>query len=125
MKKTIFFILTLLFGLMFIQAGLNKFFNFFPMPEEIAEETMRDFSAIMEIVWLYPLMAAAEILGGILVIIPKTRALGALILVPMMVGILLAHTVVDNNGLVMALIMALILGWIIYEERGKYRPLIG
>lgn len=125
MKKTILFILSLLFGLMFIQAGLNKFFNFFPLPEDIPEDIMRDFAAIMEIIWLYPLIAVAEIIGGILVIVPKTRALGALVLFPVMVGILLTNFLVDTSGVAIALVMAIVLGWILYENRKKYSVLIG
>lgn len=125
MKKTILFILSLLFGLMFLQAGLNKFFNFFPLPENIPEETMRDFTAIMEIEWLYPLIAITEMVGGLLVIFPKTRSLGALVLLPVMVGILLANSLVDTSGLVIALAMAIILAWILYENRKKYAVLVG
>lgn len=125
MKKTILFILSLLLGLLFLQAGLNKFLNFAPIPEDIPQEVLKDATALMEIIWLLPLIAAAEILGGILLVIPKTRALGALILIPIMVGILLTHTMVDTSGLILALAMAAIMGWIIYENRNKYRTLIG
>jgi len=33
MKKKILFVLSLLFGLMFINSGLNKFFNYLPSPK--------------------------------------------------------------------------------------------
>src|SRR5690606_39490825 len=99
MKRKILFTLSLLMGLMFIQAGLNKFLNFAPVPEDIPEEVMKDFVAITEIVWLISLIAVAEILGGILVIFSMTRALGALVLFPVMVVILLAHCLVNSIGL--------------------------
>ncbi|MEE1964294.1 DoxX family membrane protein [Allomuricauda taeanensis] len=122
MKNKILFILALLFGLMFANAGLNKFLNYMPMPEEMPEALLKDFQAMMEISWLLPLVGLAELIGGILVIIPKTRALGALIILPVMVGILLVNTVVDTSGFVIALVLAIILGWIMYENRHKYRP---
>ncbi len=122
MKSKILFILALLFGLMFANAGLNKFLNYMPMPEEMPEALLKDFQAMMEISWLLPLVGLAELIGGILVIIPKTRALGALIILPVMVGILLVNTVVDTSGFVIALVLAIILGWIMYENRHKYRP---
>ncbi|MDC6385827.1 DoxX family membrane protein [Flagellimonas taeanensis] len=123
MKNKILFILALLFGLMFANAGLNKFLNYMPMPEEMPEALLKDFQAMMEISWLLPLVGLAELIGGILVIIPKTRALGALIILPVMVGILLVNTVVDTSGFVIALVLAIILGWIMYENRYKYRPI--
>jgi uncharacterized membrane protein YphA (DoxX/SURF4 family) len=123
MKSKILFILALLFGLMFANAGLNKFLNYMPMPEEMPEALLKDFQAMMEISWLLPLVGLEELIGGILVIIPKTRALGALIILPVMVGILLVNTVVDTSGFVIALVLAIILGWIMYENRHKYRPI--
>ncbi|WP_036383800.1 DoxX family membrane protein [Muricauda sp. MAR_2010_75] len=125
MKKKILFVLALLFGLMFTNAGLDKFFHYMPMPEEMPEELVSDFQAFMEIAWLLPLVALAELVGGILIIIPKTRALGALIILPVMVGILLVNTVVNTSGLIIALVLAAILGWIMYENRDKYRPIFG
>jgi len=94
-----------------------------PPPEDMPEALMKDFQAIMEISWLMPLIAVAEILGGLLVIIPKTRAFGALIILPVMVGILLVNTVVDTSGLVIALPLAAILFWILIENRHKYRSI--
>lgn len=124
MKNKILFVLSLLFGLMFINAGLNKFFFYMPMPEDAPAEGMKDFAAMMEISWLLPLIAVAEIVGGVFVIIPKTRALGALIIFPVMVGILLTHIFVDTTTLPIAAVLAAILGWIMYENREKYFPII-
>jgi putative oxidoreductase len=78
----------------------------------------------MEISWLLPLVAIAEIFGGILFIIPKTRALGAVIICPVMVGILLAHILVDTSALPVALILLAILVWVMYENKEKYLPMI-
>lgn len=124
MKNTILFILCLLFGLMFINAGLNKFFNYMPIPENIPPETMKDFGAMVEISWLMPLLAAVEIIGGLLFIIPRTRALGALVILPVMVGILLSHIFVAPSGLPAALVLTVVLIWAMYEHRLKYAPLL-
>lgn len=110
---------------MFINAGLNKFLNYLPPPEAMPEEVMNDFQAMIEIVWLIPLIAITEIVGGLLVIIPKTRALGALVILPVMTGILMVHFIVDPSGLPIALPLAAILVWILIENRQKYRVLIG
>ena len=123
MKKIILFILSLLFGLMFINGGLNKFFNYMPVPEDIPPEPLKDFRAMMEISWLMPLLATVEIIGGILFIIPRTRALGALVILPVMVGILLSHITVAPSGLPVALIMTAVLLWVMYENWEKYMPL--
>jgi putative oxidoreductase len=124
MKSKILFVVSLLFGLMFINGGLNKFFNYMPMPENAPMEGMKDFAAMMEINWLLPLIAIAEIFGGILFIIPKTRALGAIIICPVMAGILLAHILVDTSALPVAIILLGVLVWVMYENREKYLPMI-
>jgi uncharacterized membrane protein YphA (DoxX/SURF4 family) len=124
MKNKILFVVCLLFGLMFINSGLNKFFNYMPMPENMPEDTMKMFTGMMAITWLMPLVAIAEIVGGILVIIPKYRALGAIIILPVMVGIVLTHLMVAPEGLPMALILFAINIWVIVENREKYMPMI-
>jgi hypothetical protein len=61
---------------MFINSGLNKFFNYMPMPENMDPEMMKDIGALMEISWLMPLIGFAEVVGGILIVLPKTKSLG-------------------------------------------------
>src|SRR5476651_1991809 len=98
MKNKILFVVSLLFGLMFINAGLNKFFNYMPMPKDIPENMMKLMSAFMQISWLMPLVGIAEILGGILIIPTKSRALGAIIIFPVMIGILLTNIINSPTG---------------------------
>jgi putative oxidoreductase len=124
MKKKILFGVSLLFGLMFINAGLNKFFNYMPVPNDLPENLMRVMKAFMEITWLMPLIAIAEIVGGILFITNKYRALGAIIILPVMIGILLTHITVAPSGLPMALVLLAIELWVIIENREKYLPMI-
>ena len=125
MKKKIIFVLSLLFGLMFINAGLNKFLNYMPVPADLPEKMQKMMAAFMEIGWLMPLVGFAEIIGGILFIIPKTRALGAIIIFPVMIGILLTNCLVAPSGLPIALVLLAINVWVIFENRQKYLPMIG
>jgi len=125
MKQKIIFVLSLLFGLMFINAGLNKFFNYMPYdPKDVPEAMMKDMGAFMEIVWLMPLIAVAEIVGGLLFIFPKTRALGAIVIFPVMVGIMLTHIIVAPATLAIALVLFAINLWVIFENREKYLPMV-
>ncbi|MBA9076901.1 DoxX family protein [Rufibacter quisquiliarum] len=124
MKQKLLTGLSLLFGLLLINGGLNKFFNYMPVPENLPEELVKDSTALMEIAWLMPLIGFAEVLGGILIIFPKTRALGALVIFPVMVGVLLTHLLVEPTGLPIALVIWAILLWIIYENRKKYLPMV-
>ena len=48
MKKKILFVVSLLFGLMFINSGLNKIFNYIPVPENMPENMVKLMAAMME-----------------------------------------------------------------------------
>jgi uncharacterized membrane protein YphA (DoxX/SURF4 family) len=124
MKKKILFGVSLLFGLLFINSGLNKFFNYMPMPKDMPEKMMKVMGAFMEIGWLFPLIAIAEITGGILFLTNKFRALGAIILFPVLVGILLTHILIEPSGLPLAIVLLGIELWVIVENREKYLPMI-
>lgn len=124
MKKKSLNLLSILFGLLLINGGLNKFLNYMPVPDNLPEALMKDNIGIMEIEWLMPLIGFAEVLGGILILFSKTRALGAIIVFPVMVGVLLTHIFVAPSGLPIALVIWSILAWIIIENRKKYLNLI-
>jgi putative oxidoreductase len=124
MKKIIFHIVSCLFALLLLNGGLNKFFNYMPIPDDLPEAFVKDNAAIAEIEWLMPLIGAAEVIGALLLLFPKTRALGLLVIFPVMVGVLLTHTIVEPSGLVMVAIIWAIMGWIIYENREKYLGLL-
>ena len=124
MKKKILFVVSLLFGLMFINSGLNKFFNYMPMPNDMPENMMKVMTAFMQIGWLMPLIAVAEIVGGVLFITNKFKALGAIIIFPILIGILLTHIIIAPSGLPIALILMSIEIWVIIENREKYLPMV-
>jgi hypothetical protein len=94
-----------------------------PMPEDMPEELMKIFGAFMTIGWLMPLVELAEILGGILFIIPKTRALGVVVIFPVMIGIILTNTI-ELSGMPIALALFAVNLWVIYENRHKYAPML-
>ncbi|NVO20820.1 MAG: DoxX family protein [Bacteroidetes bacterium] len=124
MKTKILFGISLLFGLMFINSGLNKFFNYMPMPKDMPENMMKLMGEFKEIGWLLPLIAVAEIVGGILFITNKFRALGAIVIFPVLVGILLTHLLIAPSGLPIAIALWAIELWVIIENRDKYLPMI-
>ncbi len=124
MRKKFLFAASLLFGLVFINAGLNKFFNYMPVPEDLPADSMQMFTAITQIGWLMPLIGTAEVVGGLLFFITKTRALAAVILAPVMAGILLTHLTVAPEGLPIVLPLLAIYLWAIFESRDQYLHMI-
>jgi uncharacterized membrane protein YphA (DoxX/SURF4 family) len=123
MKNKIVLVLSILFGVMMLNSGLNKFFQFMPMPEMSAEAggLMVAFAASG---WMFPLIALGEIIGGILIAVPKTRALGALVLFPIVVGIFLFHAVLDPATVGMSIVLLAINLFVIWDNKTKYMPMI-
>lgn len=95
-----------------------------PVPDNLPEALVNDSMAMMEIEWLMPLVGLAEIIGGLLILFSRTRALGVLVVFPVMVGVLLTHIFVAPSGLPIALIIWAVIIWIIYENRDKYFQLL-
>lgn len=124
MKQKILFVVCLLFGLLMINGGLDKFLHYMPMPKDMPESMIKAFTALTTITWLLPLVGFIEILGGILFIIPKTRALGAIVIFPVVIGILLTNTVTEPSGAPIALVVLAINLWVLFENREKYLPMV-
>jgi uncharacterized membrane protein YphA (DoxX/SURF4 family) len=124
MKAKVLFVLCLLTGLMFINAGLDKFFHYMPVPKDMPEKMVKAGMAMMEISWLMPLVGAVEAIGGLLLIFKKTRALGAIVILPVLVGILLTNITVAPSGLPIVLIIIAVITWVIIENWHKYLPMV-
>lgn len=123
MKNKILTVLSLLFGLMMVHSGLNKLFHYMPMPE-MNEEMMHIMGGVMAIGWILPLVAIVEIIGGVLMAIPKTRALGALVILPVMVGIVVHHLVHDVATIGISLVLFAINIWAIVANWDRYAPIV-
>lgn len=121
--KIVKFILCLLFGLIFMNAGLDKFLHYMPVPP-LEPEMQKVGEAFVTIKWLLPLVGFIELIGGLLFIIPKTRALGAIVILPVMIGIILHNAIYAPEGLAIAGVMFLINIWVIIDNREKYKDLI-
>jgi uncharacterized membrane protein YphA (DoxX/SURF4 family) len=110
---------------MLINAGLDKFFHYNPMPE-LSEEQIKIYAAFGTIGWLMPLVGAVEVIGGLLCIFSKSRALGAIVILPIMVGIVLHNVYRDPSsvGIAISAVLMLINIWIIIDNKEKYNALV-
>ena len=107
-----------LLGLLFVVFGSNFFLNFIPMPPPPPEGTpvAMFFGAFFATGYL-AFVKVLEILGGLLVAIPRTRPLGLLLLVPIIVNILAFHTFITAGAglleapLLLIVALTLFLAW--------------
>lgn len=105
-----------LLGLLFIVFGLNFFLKFIPIPSPPEGSPPAMFMGALYITGYLTFVKVMEIVGGILVAIPKTRNIGPLVLGPIIVNILCFHifltggaTLIDPVNILIALLGAFLL----------------
>jgi hypothetical protein len=88
-----------LLGLLFVVFGLNFFLKFIPMPPGPPEGSPPAlFMAALFPTGYLAFVKVLEILGGVLVAIPKTRNLGLLVLGPIIVNIIAFHVFLTGGA---------------------------
>ncbi len=111
--KILTLIIRLLLGLMFIVFGANAFLHFIPMPE-LPHNASGDFlNALFRSGYIYAI-GACEVVGGLLLLLPRFVPLGLTLLGPIVVNIVLYHVFLDPSGLGIAcvvLVLWLFLVW--------------
>ena len=90
-------IVAALFGLMFLFGGLFFFFGTLP-PGPPEDSVPGKFMAAFGPTGYMAFVKVCEIVGGALVIVPKTRNLGLLVLGPIVINILCFHGFVARGG---------------------------
>lgn len=86
-----------LLALLMIIFGLNKFLGFISV-EPPADPVAQQFMGAMFSSYLFSVVAIAEIIGGILLFIPKTKFIALLLLAPVVFNIVAFHVAHDFIG---------------------------
>jgi uncharacterized membrane protein YphA (DoxX/SURF4 family) len=93
-------IASILLGLAFVTFGVNFFLPFIPMPSDDApaDAPHQLFMAAIFPTGYLAFVKVLEILGGLLVAVPKTRNIGLLVLGPIIVNILAFHVFLTKGA---------------------------
>ena len=91
-------IIRILFGLMLVIFGLNKFLQFMPMPPmpEAAGEFM---GALVKSGYILVIVAVIEVIAGVLLLINKYQALALIVVFPIILNAFLFHLFLDIAGI--------------------------
>jgi len=116
----------ILLGLLFIMSASVVLFGMAPTPEIPAGSPVAAFMAAFGPTGYMTFVKVLELLGGILVAIPRTRNIGLLILGPILVNILAFHIFVAKDGILNPMLLgisalALFLMW---SERKSWMALV-
>lgn len=113
----------ILLGLMFIVFGLNGFLNFLnmgPMPTGLAGQFM---GALIQSHYFW-VVAALQVIGGVLLLAKRYVPLGLVLLGPVIVNILLYHIFLNPAGMGMAIAVTVLWLIVFYDEREHFMSFI-
>lgn len=120
----------ILLGLLFIMASVTFLFKLGPTPPAAPEGTpVAHFMAAFGTTGYMTFIKVLELLGGILVAIPKTRNWGLLVLGPIIINILAFHLFVGKG--VMGLVDPVLIGicvlaaYLLWVGRHQFLGLLG
>ena len=97
----------ILVGLVFTVFGLNGFLNFIPAPPLPPGPAGQFITALFVSHYLY-VIAAVQVISGILLLINRYVPLAIVLLGPMLVNILAYHLLMNTMGLPVAAVVALL-----------------
>jgi putative oxidoreductase len=113
----------ILLGLMFIVFGLNGFLGFLnmgPMPTGLAGQFM---GALIQSHYFW-VVAALQVIGGVLLLVNRYVPLGLVLLGPVIVNILLYHIFLNPAGMAMALVVTVLWLIVFYDRRQHFLSFI-
>ena len=114
--KIVTLIARLLIGLVFVVFGLNGFLNFLsmgPMPTGLAGQ----FIGALFLSHYFWVVAALQIVGGVLLLVNRFVPLALVLLGPVIVNILLYHLFLNLTGIALAIIVTILWFIVFYGHR--------
>ena len=122
-KELIFKIARFLLAIMMIVFGANKFLGFIEMPPPEGK-LAQQFMGAMFTTYLFKVVALSQIIGGVLLMIPRTAFIGFLIILPILVNIVGYHLFHDMPGNGLWLIVLFLMILIMIELKNQFTNLL-
>ena len=111
-----------LLGLVFVVFGSNKFLHFLPNPP-MQGAGAQFMGAMFETHYIY-VVAACEVVGGLLLLAGRNAPLGLTLVGPVVVNILAFHTFMDPSGLPIALVVSALALFLLWSYREHFAGLV-
>ncbi|MEI3606291.1 hypothetical protein SPD48_11350 [Pseudogracilibacillus sp. SE30717A] len=122
MSKLIMFICRIFLGVVFLGAGINGYFVIFGMEPFIS--TSPQAMALFEFNYLLVVEKSIEIICGLLLILNQYIPFNLVILSPIVANIFLLHLFVDPSLLLLAILLVITHGYLIFYYRDNFRGLL-
>ncbi|WP_316800754.1 DoxX family protein [Pedobacter frigidisoli] len=113
-----------LLGALFLWGGIAFFFHLGPkeMPKMSADQTT--FMSGLNVSYLFKFVKVTELLAGLLLLINRTAALGAIVALPITLNIFLYNAILAPEQMVMGIVILLFNLYLLYAYREKYLPMV-
>ncbi|OYW71688.1 MAG: hypothetical protein B7Z37_27070 [Verrucomicrobia bacterium 12-59-8] len=118
---------SIILGLLFTMSSVVFLFNLVPMPEIPKDTPPYHFMAAFGPTGYMTFVKVFELLGGLFLLLPKTRNLGLLCIGPVLVNILAYHGfVMKGEGLLdpMLIVICLLALFLLWAERKAWAGLV-
>ncbi|MEA5458213.1 hypothetical protein VB796_04155 [Arcicella sp. LKC2W] len=113
-----------LLAVAFLVFGLNFFLHFFPIPSpENPDSDSAKYMALMMNSGYMKFVKVLEVVGAVLLFIPRTRAIGLCIIVPIVVNIFAFHTFIDGKA-TDAIVWIVLSVLAIYFDKDKFSSML-
>ena len=119
-------IAAILLGGLFIMSSAVVLLGMAPTPELPKDTPIASFMAAFVPTGYLTMVKVLELVGGLLVILPRTRSLGLLILGPIIVNILAFHQFVAKDGILQPMLLGLsaLAAYLMWAERRRWTGLV-
>ncbi|MBI2668047.1 DoxX protein [Candidatus Woesearchaeota archaeon] len=123
MNKKVILTVRILFGIILIIFGGMAFLNL-EIPDFYPAEAKLFLEALAATGYMNPIIGIIFIIAGLMFVLGMYVALGAILLAPILVNIILFHIFLDIKSIIIGLVFALLNIFIAYTEWDKYKPLL-
>lgn len=117
-----------LLGLLFIVSSVLVLFNLIKDMPPPASPEAGQLMVVFGTTGYLTFVKVCELVGGVLVLLPRTRALGLLLLGPIITNILVFHQFVAKDGLVILnptlVVMSALALFLVWADRAKWKALV-
>lgn len=123
MNSKVLNIIRIIFGVLLVIFGANKFLDFMPKPESFPEGVMNYMTALMSTKTMN-LVGAVELFAGLGFIFNKYGALLAIILMSVSINAVLFHVTLDPANSVGAIVLLVLNIVMLFHYKDKYKALL-
>jgi uncharacterized membrane protein YphA (DoxX/SURF4 family) len=113
----------IIIGCVFVFFGLNIFFQFLHMPPPPSGPA-GDFTRALFVSHFLYVVAALQVMGGLLCLSGRFVPLGLVLLGPVIVNILLFHILLNPAGLAMAIVVSVLALIVLWYHRASFAGLV-